>query len=127
MRSRRVHEPVSSGRGVTWLGSAHRSPPMRVPSALALAASLLLVASGHAAQDQAPSFRTSVDLVQVDVSVLDGNRRPVEGLTAADFTVREDGKPRAVTAFSAVELESRQPLVGAAPWTRDIAPDLITN
>ena len=42
---------------------------------------------------QPPTFRTGVDAVQLDVSVLDKDRRPVRGLTAADFTVLEDGKP----------------------------------
>ena len=65
---------------------------------------LILVAAGSLAftlatraedgtpQPQAqPAFRSGVDLVQVDVSVLDRDRQPVMGLTAAEFTVREDG------------------------------------
>ena len=51
-----------------------------------------------------PTFRAGVDAVQLDVSVLDKERRPIRGLTAADFTVLEDGKPRAIVAFSAIEL-----------------------
>ena len=50
------------------------------------------------------TFRTGVDIVQVDVSVLDRDRRPVRGLAAADFTVLEDGQERPVVAFSAVDL-----------------------
>ena len=53
---------------------------------------------------QTPTFRTGVDAVQLDVSVLDKERRPVRGLTAADFTVLDDGKPRQIVSFSAVEL-----------------------
>ena len=53
---------------------------------------------------QPPTFRTGVDVVQIDVSVLDKARRPVRGLSAADFTVLEDGKPRPIVAFSAIEL-----------------------
>src|SRR5262245_6530956 len=49
------------------------------------------------------SFRTGIDLVYVDVSVLDSDRRPVRGLQAADFVVREDGRPRPIAAFSAVD------------------------
>lgn len=39
-------------------------------------------------------FRAAVDLVQLDVSVLDRDRRPVRGLTAADFTILENGRAR---------------------------------
>ena len=82
--------------------------------------------AGQSAPPQQPTFRTGVDLVQVDVSVLDKNRQPVQGLTAADFTVREDGKVRAVVAFSAVDLPAR-PVQQGAPWMREVAPDVITN
>jgi cytochrome c553 len=34
-----------------------------------------------------PTFRLGINVVQVDVSVLDDQRRPVRDLTAADFTV----------------------------------------
>ena len=77
-------------------------------------------------QQAQPAFRTGVDLVQVDVSVLDRDRQPVQGLTAADFTVREDGKVRPVEAFSAIELPAR-PAPTGAPWLRDVAPDVATN
>lgn len=51
-----------------------------------------------------PTFRLGVDLVQVDVAVLDRDRRPVRGLTAENFAVLEDGKLRPVVAFTEVEL-----------------------
>src|ERR671913_1679168 len=64
---------------------------------------------------QPPTFRAAVDAVQLDVSVLDKDRRPVRGLTAADFTVLENGKPRPIVAFSAVELAGSGPATGEAP------------
>ena len=75
---------------------------------------------------QTPTFRTGVDAVQIDVSVLDKDRRPVRGLTAADFTVLEDGKPRQIVGFSAVELP---PLPAAvAPAGIDtVPPDVVRN
>jgi VWFA-related protein len=72
------------------------------------------------------TFRSGVDLVQVDVSVLDKDRHPVRDLTAADFTLFEDGKPRPIAAFTFVELPARAP-APEAPWTRDVAPDVATN
>src|SRR5947209_6953236 len=78
-------------------------------------------------QDQ-QTFRSNVDLVQVDVSVLDKDRRPVRGLTVANFTVLEDGKPRPVTVFNRIEIEEHPPSVdGVAPWIRDVPPDVTTN
>lgn len=74
---------------------------------------------------QTPTFRAGIDIVDVDVSVLDRHRLPVRGLTAADFTVFEDGKPRPVVAFSAVDLPSRE--APSAPWMAEVAPDVLTN
>jgi VWFA-related protein len=89
--------------------------------ALGLAATLL--AQGQPAQQ--PTFRSGVDLIDVDVSVLDKDRRPVRGLTAADFTVFEDGKPRPIVAFTPVDLPPRD--LPAASWVDAIAPDVATN
>jgi VWFA-related protein len=71
------------------------------------------------------TFRSGVDLIELDVSVLDRARQPVRGLTADDFTVRVDGEPRPIRTFSAVDLPpaARPP----APWIRDTAPDVATN
>jgi VWFA-related protein len=80
------------------------------------------------AQDQAqrpPRFRTGVDVVELDVSVLDRDRRPVRGLTAADFTVLEDGQPQDLVAFEEVNLPKADP-AGAA-WLRNVAPDVRSN
>jgi VWFA-related protein len=68
-----------------------------------------------------------VDVVQVDVSVLDKSRRPVRNLTAADFTIFEDGKPRPIVAFVPVELAEPERVAGQASWVRDVAPDVVTN
>lgn len=52
----------------------------------------------------APAFKTEVELMQIDVSVLNASRQPVRGLTAADFTVFEDGQARPIRVFEMIEL-----------------------
>jgi VWFA-related protein len=90
---------------------------------------LLVVLASPATSGQAPArqsvFRGGVELVQIDVSVLDGKRQPVTGLTASDFTVLENGVPRPIRAFTAVDLPARAP--AAPPWAHDAAPDVATN
>jgi len=101
--------------------------------AIAAAAACLLLAGVTGEPGQNPQnppsalqpFRTGVDIVQVDVSVLDGDRHPVRGLTARDFTVIEDGEARPIVAFSAVDLPSSAS--PAAPWMRDVSPDVVSN
>jgi VWFA-related protein len=62
---------------------------------------LLLLAQ---APSQPPTFKTGVNLVEVDVVVTDRDGRPVRGLTREDFEIAEDGVPMEVATFSAVDL-----------------------
>jgi VWFA-related protein len=97
---------------------------MRVRTASAIALSALTFA-----QDPNPpqlTYRTGIDLVQVDVSVLDKDRRPLPGLKPGDFILKEDGKVRAIAAFSSVTLPER-PTESVVPWRRNIGPDVVTN
>jgi VWFA-related protein len=73
-----------------------------------------------------PTFRGGTDLVQVDVSVLDGKRHPVRGLTASDFSIFEDGQPREIQAFTEVNLPDRVQSRDAS-WTREVPSDVATN
>lgn len=94
---------------------------------VALAALVMPVSLVLAAQEQQtpPTFRTGVDVVQLDVTVLDENRQPVKGLTAADFTVVERGEPQPIVSFAAVDLPPRA--VDGAAWVREVGPDVSTN
>jgi VWFA-related protein len=47
---------------------------------------------------QGPTFRTGVDVLAVDVTVLDSRGSPVTDLGAAEFTVKIDGRPRRVVS-----------------------------
>jgi VWFA-related protein len=89
--------------GLTWRGAAQKPAP---PQAV---------------------FRSSVDLVHLDVSVLDKNRRPIRGLTAADFTILEDGQPRAITAFAELHVPAPKPPASPDSWVTRVAADVQTN
>jgi VWFA-related protein len=70
------------------------------------------------AQDPPPVFRAGTAFVSVDVVVRDESGAIVRGLTAADFTIREDGRPQQVQTFSFEEIGDR------APGPADAAPVL---
>ena len=58
--------------------------------------------SADARPPQTPPFRAESELVTVDVVVVDRHGEPVRDLTAADFTVAEDGRPQSVQFFQPV-------------------------
>jgi hypothetical protein len=67
-------------------------------------AAILTLAAYHFAslahaQSQSPTFRTAVEVVQIPVSVRDGNR-PIAGLQAEDFVVTDSGVVQQVQAVS---------------------------
>jgi VWFA-related protein len=99
---------------------------MRIRIALAAALALILSGSTVRTQEPLPQFRGGVELVKIDVTVLDGDRRPVRGLTAADFTVRDDGQVRPVRAFTPVELSAPAP-PSAPVWSRSVPSDVVSN
>jgi VWFA-related protein len=99
----------------------------RLAWSLGTAALVLALQPQAPAPATQPVLRVGTDIVQVDVSVLDHKRQPVTGLTAADFTVLEDGRPRPVTVFIPVDIAERESTSGQAPWVRDVSPDVITN
>ena len=55
-------------------------------------------------QDPLPSFRTSIEAVQVAAIVTDERGEPVTGLTEADFEIFENGTMQPITTFSAVDI-----------------------
>lgn len=102
----------------------------RLVSIVTCAVGVVVLTAGLAGQDRPETpppavFRAGVDVVDVDVSVLDRHRLPVRGLTASDFTILEDGKPRPVTAFAEVSLPPRE--MPPARWMADVAPDVQAN
>jgi VWFA-related protein len=71
-----------------------------------------------------PTLRASVDQVVVDVVVTDASGMVSSGLTAADFTILEDGRPQRLETFTEVALPFavRQPGSPLSP-----AADVRTN
>jgi VWFA-related protein len=69
-----------------------------VAVSVALTASLLGGLAGRLAAQtaQTPIFRSGVELLEVDVSVVDGQGRPVSDLRGPEFVVTVDGQPRRV-------------------------------
>jgi VWFA-related protein len=47
-------------------------------------------------QPAAPVFRSGIEALPIDVTVVNGRGEPIRDLLASDFTVRLDGKPRRV-------------------------------
>ena len=64
---------------------------------------------------QPPAFKSRVSVVPVDVRVVDRNGKPITGLTAADFTVTEDGAPQKIVHFSFQELSAATSAVTDTP------------
>ncbi len=76
-------------------------------------------------QQPSPVFRSRVDLIQVDVTVLDERRMPVRGLQPSDFNLFEDGAPREIVAFT--EMTASEPDAPPESWLRRTVPDVTVN
>lgn len=104
-----------------------RRAPVLVALIVVAAAALAPVRAQDppAGAQQPPVFRTDINLIELDVSVLDRNRRPIRGLTAGDFEVFEDGKPQRIVAVSHVDLAEHDPARSAR--MRYVARDVAAN
>jgi VWFA-related protein len=68
-----------------------------------------------------------VDLVEVNVSVTDGEGRPVRDLTREDFEVRESGRVQTVAIFDRVDIPLPPPAPAEAPRRAAVAADVAAN
>lgn len=64
--------------------------------ALILATALGAVPQQQSQTDGTVTFKANTQLVVETVSVIDKNGKPIEGLTAKDFTITEDGAPQTI-------------------------------
>jgi VWFA-related protein len=84
-------------------------------AAAAIAAALAI---GVTAQEPRPAqepqqptatFRSTIDLVPVDVNIIDRTGRPVADLKAEDFVLTVDGKPRRIVSAEYIQTEREAP------------------
>ncbi len=76
-------------------------------------------------QQQQPIFRSGVDVIRLDVTVLDKERRPVRGLALENFTVLENGKAQRIVAVTEMAAAEQDPTPSA--WMRMVPPDVAAN
>src|SRR5688572_7786728 len=70
-------------------------------------------------QQAPPPFRSSVNLILVDVTVRDGKGQAVRNLQASDFEILENGKPQAIVTFAQEDVTvPAQTIVTASTLTR---------
>lgn len=56
-----------------------------------------------------PTFRAGVELIAIDAAVVDDRGYPVPGLTAEDFEVSVDGRPRRIVSAELIRLTPADP------------------
>jgi VWFA-related protein len=105
----------------------HRLLPVAVAGAMAIGTGVIAQIPSPAAtrQDQTPTFRSVVKLIDIDVYVTDKNGRFVKDLTKDDFEIVEDAKAQTIQAFTFVDLPT--PLATAPAPRVSIEPDVTTN
>src|SRR5436190_12923089 len=87
----------------------------RVGVSVALAACVLAAVSAQS--PQAPVFRSGVEVLEVDVSVVDGQGKPVPDLQALEFIVSVDGQPRRVVSSEFIsDVSPASPRAGVDPY-----------
>ena len=100
---------------------------MRHPLRSCLTAATIALATGVLLAPQAPQptpvFRSAIEAVQMDVFVTDTQGNPVSGLTLDDFELVENGEPRPITTFEAVDI----PIERTESGVQLGEPDVLTN
>ena len=86
------------------LGRRIRHGRIAMPAMLLVTAGALLAArTSTVSAQQPPTFRSTVDLVAVDVQVVDKDGRPIGTLKPGDFDVQIAGKKRRVVSADFIE------------------------
>ncbi len=91
-----------------------------------LSLAIIVALTAALSTQQAPVFRTAVQLVTVDVVVTDADDRPVKGLTKDDFEIVDRGRPQTVSDFRFLDIPlTRTELADLKALPR--APDVASN
>lgn len=69
----------------------------------------------QAAPQPPPQFRSAIERIVIDVQVIDSEGRPLESLTAADFEIRFDQRPRTIAAVQFIRAAEIDTPAGGAP------------
>src|ERR1035441_1068672 len=69
------------------------------------------------------TLRTTADLVVIDVTAIDSQRKPVRHLEASDFSIREDGHPQTIKVLEEHVASAPAPL----PPAPKLDPGTFTN
>src|SRR5215467_12070224 len=77
-------------------------------------------------QPQAPTFRVTVDAIEIEAFVIDEQGKPVTGLKREDFEILEDGKPQNITSFSQVDIPFERRADSRA-LSAAVDPDVVAN
>lgn len=102
---------------------------MRIHAAVAFVFAAALAVVAAAPQQPAPAqptFRSGVELVELDAIVTDARGNVVSDLTAADFEVSEGGRVQTIATFSLVDIpieRAERPLYSPTA----IEPDVTSN
>lgn len=118
-----------------------RRPPLasvpQVSTSLLPVACLLLLTAATAAQapapqartskDTTPTFRSGVEYVDVDVTVVDRKGRPVRGLGRHEFEIYEDGVLQTLDSFRQVDIPLPPRPAGNATSSKFQAPSDVTS
>src|SRR5512146_2718660 len=83
----------------------------------------LLSAAQTASVNPNTTLRTSANLVVIDVTAIDSERKPVRNLQASDFSILEDGRPQTIRVFEEHTASTPAPM----PPAPILAPGTFTN
>jgi VWFA-related protein len=76
---------------------------------------------------QQATFKSTVELVQVDVVVIDKDGKPVHGLTAADFNLTDRKKAQTISSFDEASYKRDAAAAPPVPMPPGVSPDVIDN